>query len=87
MAEQPLALYLVAAENLCMCHHFKIEGVDDLLFAFNAFIFDSISAGSFYPINLVPVVRQNEDDSCMPYRLVQDDRFESRGDCFLRVKH
>ena len=48
-----------------MCHHYKLDAiVDELFITFKAFMsaaHKQIPLGNFYPINQVPVIRQDED--------------------------
>ncbi len=51
-------------ENRAMCHHYKLDAlVEDLFIAFTSFMstYEQPIAGSFYPTNRVPVIRQNDD--------------------------
>ncbi len=51
-------------ENQAMCHHYKLDAVfDDLFIAFTSFMstYQQPFAGSFYPTNRVPVIRQADD--------------------------
>lgn len=48
-----------------MCYHFKLDATaDQLLFAFQSFLPNDplpVPTGDFYPISLVPVIRQKDD--------------------------
>lgn len=50
-----------------MCHHYKLDAIVDELFVSFRFFMSApqiqIPLGSFYPTNLVPVIKQCEDDA------------------------